>query len=168
MATTIERDVTKTESPLRESRTAAPTNGDTTAVPGGRRRIVFLALGVVLLLLIAGRGAGAPGRSHGAQGARRPGEIAAPRSAGHREQAAARCGADGGRGGGRAARGGAGGARRRRRSRGGGPRGARPRGAAALLHARHRADGGCGEQEECRGGPAGAAGAATHEPGVAG
>ncbi|PYO38538.1 MAG: HlyD family secretion protein [Gemmatimonadetes bacterium] len=54
MATTIERDVTKTESPLRESRTAAPTNGDTTAVPGGRRRIVFLALGVVLLLLIAG------------------------------------------------------------------------------------------------------------------
>src|SRR6267143_532834 len=53
MATTIERDVTKTGG--REPRATAPENGvTTTAAPGGRRRIVFLALGVVLLLLIAG------------------------------------------------------------------------------------------------------------------
>src|SRR6266571_9083242 len=56
MATTIERDVPTLESPspLREPRVTPPANGDATAVPGGRRRIVFLALGVVLLLLIAG------------------------------------------------------------------------------------------------------------------
>ena len=54
MATTIERDVTKPESTLREPRVTPPANGDAAAVPGGRRRIVFLALGVVLVLLIAG------------------------------------------------------------------------------------------------------------------
>src|SRR6266704_1379168 len=56
MATTIERDVPTLESPspLREPRVTPPANADATAVPGGRRRIVFLALGVVLLLLIAG------------------------------------------------------------------------------------------------------------------
>src|SRR6266536_2099770 len=54
MATTIERDVTKPESPLREPRVTPPANGNATTVPGGRRRIVFLALGVVLVLLIAG------------------------------------------------------------------------------------------------------------------
>src|SRR5256885_13448922 len=57
MATTIERDVTKTDPLSRESRggtTPPATNGDTTAAPGSRRRIVFVLLGVVLVLLIAG------------------------------------------------------------------------------------------------------------------
>src|SRR2546423_5140275 len=57
MATTIERDVTKTDPLSRESRggtTPPATNGDTTAAPGSRRRIVFVLLGVALLALIAG------------------------------------------------------------------------------------------------------------------
>ena len=55
MATTIERDVTKTDPLSREARATPPaTNGDTTAAPGSRRRIVFLLLGVALLALIAG------------------------------------------------------------------------------------------------------------------
>jgi len=57
MATTIERDVTKTDPLSRESRggtTPPATNGDATAPPGSRRRIVFLLLGVALLALIVG------------------------------------------------------------------------------------------------------------------
>src|SRR5438034_167483 len=138
------------------------------AGPDRRRLRRTAGDGELALARRAGGGAGAPGGGDGAQGALGPGAAAAPRPAANREPTAARRGADGGCGGGRAARGGAGSARRRGRPRGGGPGGARPRGAAALLHARHRADGGRGEQEERRGGPAGAAGSAADEPGVAG